>query len=286
MEFEEIKNPNKFLNLIQDFPLYKRETITTSDLSSFCVTERFIIEQYCEKCGTNRSFCTRPRTFCSEIIAELVKMTPTPGTIEHTKKTSELGLEKDCFVILPFECQHFCGERHSVTVRVSSEGFMEKIGQFPSFSKLQVEENLRRYRNIISKYYPELTKSVSLYSQGYGIASFVYLRRILEHLIDEKYNCLSNAKNTAKFVDKLNEVEKVEEIIPQDMVSIKGQIYSILSKGVHEYDEDECLSLYESVKFVIEDILDKQIANRERKKKITAATKAIQSKLGGTNNGR
>lgn len=276
----------KFIDFLQTTPLYMQSEITDSELSLICTNDNFVIEHFCDKCKTKRSFLAQRGSSFSEVMSELMKCNPSPSVASPTQTNNGFVLKKACYSTLVFECQHRCGERHSITIRFSNDGYVEKVGQYPSFAKLQVEEKLKKYKNVISKYYPELTKSVSLYSQGYGIASFVHLRRILEHLVDEKYKNLSNIQSNVKFIDKLNEVEKIEEIIPQDIVNLKRQIYSILSKGVHEYDESECLSLYESVKFVVEDILDKQITQQERKKKIAEATKAFQSKLGESNNGR
>ena len=115
-----------------------------------------------------------------------------------------------------------------------------------------------------------------------SVAGFVYLRRILEHLVDNKYSDYGNSEGV-KFVDKLHEVEKHEKIIPDELDEIKSQIYTVLSKGVHEYLEEECAQLFPAVQFVIESILDEQLAAYERKKKASEAKKIIADKLKGDN---
>src|SRR5699024_9976862 len=114
---------------------------------------------------------------------------------------------KECFVNITLHCAK-CGEAHYYSLLFKGNT-VTKIGQYPSFSKSEVQ-SLRKYKNLISKYYPELTRSVNAYSQGMGVAAFIYLRRILEYLVESKYN----GDASWKFIEKLKEVEKTEEIIP------------------------------------------------------------------------
>lgn len=53
-------------------------------------------------------------------------------------------------------------------------------------------------------------------------------------------------------------------------------IYSVLSKGIHELSEEECLYSFEPLKLGIELILDEKKEIVERKKKIDEAKKSIQ----------
>ena len=75
------------------------------------------------------------------------------------------------------------------------------------------------------------------------------------------------------------DVEESEIIIPVEFETIKNEIYTILSKGVHEYEEDECLGLYEAVKYVIERLLDIELEKKENAKKTSEVLKAIKDKL-------
>jgi len=44
-------------------------------------------------------------------------------------------------------------------------------------------------------------------------------------------------------------------------------LYTILSKGIHELTEEECLEMFPMIKIGIELILDERIAEKEREKK-------------------
>ncbi len=176
--------------------------------------------------------------------------------------------DKEYFVNITLRCAK-CGEAHYYSLLFKGNT-VTKIGQYPSFSKSEVQ-SLRKYKNLISKYYPELTRSVNAYSQGMGVAAFVYLRRILEYLVESKYN----GDTSWKFIEKLKEVEKTEEIMPEELSAVKEEIYSVLSKGIHEYEEDECMELYLAVKYVIERILDIELERKSRLLKANEAMKAI-----------
>ena len=59
-----------------------------------------------------------------------------------------------------------------------------KYGQYPLYARERTYEAVK-YKNVISKYYTELTRAINLYWQKCGIATFVHMQRIFEHLIDK-----------------------------------------------------------------------------------------------------
>lgn len=58
----------------------------------------------------------------------------------------------------------------------------------------------------------------------------------------------------------------------------KSKIYSILSKGIHEYEEDECYELYPMMKVIIIMMLDRYLSEKERKKQLKDITETLKSK--------
>jgi len=77
-------------------------------------------------------------------------------------------------------------------------------------------------------------------------------------------------------LDKMDKkIEIVQNYLPKFLVENRS-LYSILSKGVHELDEEECLQYFESVKIGIEQILDEKIIQKEKVEKAAKARKAIQ----------
>jgi len=53
-------------------------------------------------------------------------------------------------------------------------------------------------------------------------------------------------------------------------------IYSILSLGVHELDENTCLAHFDTLKVGIEIILDEKLKEAKKQKKIQEASQKIQ----------
>lgn len=70
-------------------------------------------------------------------------------------------------------------------------------------------------------------------------------------------------------------------MLPQALVENK-KVYSILSVGIHELDEDTCRLYFPVVKAAIVEILEQDLAARERKKaseQVRAELAAIEQKL-------
>jgi hypothetical protein len=70
-------------------------------------------------------------------------------------------------------------------------------------------------------------------------------------------------------------IKILREHLPSFLVENRG-LYSILSTGIHELSEEECLKYFESVKIGIEQILDEKIIEQDRAKKATQARIAIE----------
>lgn len=151
---------------------------------------------------------------------------------------------------------------------------------FPSLADLNLYD-VKKYTSILDdKYYTELTKAIGLSSHGIGVGSFVYLRRIFEHLIGEAHTVQSKSKSWNKeFYTKARMSERIQLLrasLPDFLVENK-ELYGILSKGIHELTEQECLTNFPVAKTDIELILDEKLHQKEKIKKLEDAKKAIQS---------
>lgn len=159
-----------------------------------------------------------------------------------------------------------------------TEDQLIKIGQYPSIADISMPD-LRKYREVLSKEkYKELNRGVGLITHGIGIGAFVYLRRIFEDLIEEahKKQIMLDSWNEEAFqrsrMDK--KIELLKDSLPSFLVESKN-LYSILSKGIHELTEDECLEYFPTVKLGVELILDEKLEEKSRKAKIEYAKKSI-----------
>jgi hypothetical protein len=111
----------------------------------------------------------------------------------------------------------------------------------------------------------------------------VYLRRIFESLVEEAHVA---AKGDAGWDEeaygRYRMSEKVGTLrahLPPFLVEHPA-MYSLLSKGIHELSEQECLKHFSTLRIGIELILDQRIEARERFQKISAAKAAIQKAVG------
>lgn len=263
----------KLENILQDEPPYKPIPITLEDQLGFATLNEIAIRLHCRLCNMESVFNGRIYDNFLSLRDLLLKEMPYPMDQQHNENKATNVLDKNPFLtVFTLKCAK-CGESAYFPILVFGTKIY-KIGQFPSFATTQVNV-VAKYKNIISEKYPELTKSISAYSQSMGIAAFVYLRRIYESLVESRYK----GPVHEKFTDKLHEVEKTEQIVPDELEKIKKDLYSVLSKGVHEYSEDECMKLYPALLFCTETILDNELAKKDRQKKAKNAIQAIQAKL-------
>lgn len=160
---------------------------------------------------------------------------------------------------------------------------MQKIGQFPSLATLNLYD-VKQYSGVLRpEAFRELTKAIGLAAHGVGIGSFVYLRRIFEGLVEEAH---AVARSVAAWDEasyqQARMSEKIQILAPHlPMFLVDNRVlYGVLSKGVHELSEAECLAAFPAIKLGIEIILDAKLRAAAEQKKLTAAAQAIQ-KLAG-----
>ena len=161
---------------------------------------------------------------------------------------------------------------------------MKKVSQFPSMADLQLFD-IEKYRKVLKYQHKDYRMALGLYASGVGAGSLVYLRRILESIIEEVHQeCISapnwNEDNYqhSRFNEKIELLEKQgKEIFPSELKPIKNKMYGVLSKGIHESSEDDCKSIFPCLKDAIDLFLDAKIAKLERAKRIKELNTRIQN---------
>lgn len=151
-----------------------------------------------------------------------------------------------------------------------------KFGQFPSVADFHTSK-AKEYDKIFNKdYLKEYVKSIGLAAHGVGIGSFVYLRRIFERLIEEAKEAMSIHEKIVDYPNHMvDKISFLSDYLPKFLVDHK-ELYGILSKGIHELTEDECLSHFDVVKVGIEFILDEKLEKFEKDRKIKEASERIK----------
>ncbi|MCK6076280.1 hypothetical protein [Paenibacillus silvae] len=159
-------------------------------------------------------------------------------------------------------------KKHKITItfRISRDMYIEKIGQFPAVYSF--DNKAHQYKKILTKENRnELNKAIGLKTHGNGVGAYVYLRRVFERLLHEKIDEAFVSDNTELQKVKKYRIEDkisaVKHFLPEFLVN-NSFLYNILSKGIHELSEEECLSYFEPVKEAILVILEEDYEKDRR----------------------
>lgn len=155
-----------------------------------------------------------------------------------------------------------------------------KIGQFPSVAEIHIHE-IKQYNKLLpQEKLKEFTRAIGLAANGVGIGSFVYLRRIFEFLIYQAYQkAITESNVTESEFQKArmdNKIDLLKNYLPSFLAEHK-ELYSVLSIGIHELDENTCLQHFDTLRVGIEIILDEKVEELRKKEKIDIAKAKIKN---------
>ena len=162
--------------------------------------------------------------------------------------------------------------------------FISKVGQYPSVADFHIGK-VHKYDKVLPKErMREFTKAIGLAANGVGIGSFVYLRRIFEHLVFEALEVAKKDKpefdETVFISSRMNErIQMLSGYLPDFLVE-NHTIYGILSKGIHELSEDVCNKHFSILRESIEMILDEKLEAYQKEQKKKSIKQAL-SKIAG-----
>jgi len=245
-----------------DVPLYEVVTYEDADLDLgrqlVYFDENF--DSYCPECNSHSIF---ERNW---------------GQSKHISYDSAVWVDRGVFSI-EIKCTR--DRKHKQLFLFKAVGqSLQKIGQFPSIAELNLFD-VKKYSKVLKKkYFRELTKAIGLASHGVGVGSFVYLRRIFEFLIEESHVKLCSVQGWDEEAYKRaimnKKIEMLNTELPNFLVENKS-MYSILSKGIHELSENDCLKAFPIIKIGIEIILDEKIEKLNKENKLAEAKKALSA---------
>lgn len=217
------------------------------------------IDAYCIWCDKESVFDTREHVYSSTSYWEW-------------KKETEFRRNM-------YQCSRNNNHQYFIYYLKTKENLL-KIGQWPSVADFQIPQ-AEKYRKIIGEAeYKEFTRGIGLSAHGVGIGSFVYLRRVFENLIEEAHVSAQGANKEFLNEDYIrarmdDKIQMVRDHLPDFLVENRS-LYAILSKGIHDLSENECLQYFETVKIGIEQILDEKIIKKDKADKAMKAREAIQ----------
>jgi hypothetical protein len=168
---------------------------------------------------------------------------------------------------------------------ISADRGIQKVGQYPSLADIANDES-RNYRKVLSKEdAAEFHRAIGLASHGVGIGSYVYLRRIFERLISKRFfqfKASEGWQDDALSGRRMDEkIDLLKDHLPEFLVS-NSRIYGILSQGIHELDEAQCLAFFEVLKASIVLILEedkKKLEEIKRRLDLERAIAAFSPKI-------
>ncbi|MED3513086.1 MULTISPECIES: hypothetical protein [Bacillus] len=258
-----------FSYLALELGLYQPFTITEENVDKVdsCLRNPYgkQFDCYCIECGKESTF-----KFQNPIGGSLPAKYIANNIPDRIKSDWPIGLL--------FKCQRV--ESHlfyfSLLIRGNK---MTKIGQYPSLADLQLHK-IEKYRTILKDDYRDFSKAIRLNSQEIGAGSFVYLRRIFENLIEEtRQKALQDPNwdnSTFEWAKMDKKIKLLKNYLPEFLVENR-KLYAILSKGIHELTEKECLELFPKVELAIELILDEKIFQKEKQKKISSVQRFVSA---------
>lgn len=200
--------------------------------------------------------------------------------IEEGYEYSTDLLSEDGIRSIIIKCKRY-GDTITIIVNHSHvHNSITKIGQYPSVADIH-RGQIKQFDKILGKQVSnEFSRAIGLAANGVGIGSFVYLRRIFERLVFEAYE--EAKKNGATSLENFEhqrmdeKIKSLQGFLPSFIVE-HHKIYGILSKGIHELSEKECLAYFNTMKKSIEMILDQRIEQMTKKQKEAEVMKEIDS---------
>ena len=297
---------NCFADFLQEKGLYDSIEISESNINDLLdlVGGKIKLSMYCCKCKEMRVFTMEPVTFAFEadgtkmetrsLADELRRiqeaprliMTPRPGrkNVPLDWHWSNLQTERATrIIVFPYVCA-MDNNHHLDYVVKTDNNTMIKIGQFPSIASLTFP-GLKQYDKVIDKQSrKELGTALGLHANGVGVGSYVYLRRIFERILDKaRQQAMEDGFNTNGY-DSMrvsDRIKLLKDYLPE-MLNSNSVIYGILSKGIHELSEEDCIQYFpimcESIYAILRQWEEKR-QEQEAKKRLEKSLSAIASKV-------
>jgi hypothetical protein len=159
-------------------------------------------------------------------------------------------------------CQSF---KRTFFIRIDDDlGSVTKIGQYPPWD-IKPDKNIKA---MLGEHKELLAKGMILESQGYGIGSFGYYRRIVEdiigQLLEDIQSLLSDSELMAykSALEKVRltkitaeKIELVQDLLPPILrpegMNPLSLLHGVLSEGLHAADDERCLELAGEVREIL-----------------------------------
>lgn len=206
------------------------------------------------------------------------------STFELDEKIDPTHLKSQGIETICFRCRRYRNPLYVMVNYDREKDFIEKVGQCPSVADIHIAQ-VKLYKKVLGEtYIKDFTKAIGLAANGVGTGSFVYLRRIFEHLVEGiAAEAIKNGEvdKTQFETSKMDNKLKLLSTHLPDVVTDNKPLYGILSAGIHNLSEEECLKYFSVVRSVIELILDDMEHYRQMEEKKKSAKNKLGEIAGG-----
>lgn len=252
------------------YPLYKKisflEKVEYKDYNAIKHPKN-PLDAYCPICGKHTTFHDNSS-----------HPVPVSSSVGHPVRLS---------VPKVFDVKLECARRNHLAMFYFrlEENFIQKIGQSPSFEDFVGHEFVKYKKLIDGQNYSELIKSGILFSSGLSVAAILYLRRVYESIISSAYHGypgdLGTDYDKFKAMRMDAKIDLLSGVLPRSVIKNKS-LYSIMSKSVHEINEEECSEYFPALRSMMLLILEQnyEIAEKMKiEKELESQLNSINSKL-------
>lgn len=298
---------NVFAEFLVNQGLYDKIEITEGNINAVCdlIDGKEKISVYCKECGQVRvfgmdsmlCFLKDEKNYISPVAAPLADNLRILQNLQNkTPKSEQIPESRDQtwywtgwqtedatrVMIFPFVCA--MDKSHHVDYIVRTDGnTMIKIGQYPSVADMEFPKLKEDDKVLTEEDRREMGTAIGLYASGVGVGSYVYLRRILERILSQAREKAGDSIDVEIFNrSKVKEkIEMLKDYLPPFLTSNKT-LYGVVSKGIHELSEKDCILYFPVVRDCIFMILDQweEMRKKEAKEKeISAGLAKIASKI-------
>ena len=259
---EELQRFNKYIGFKMDFPFEVRKRFFNdihNNIQSLVLTDKncsmALARYYCEDGSIDGLRIPFPREY--------------------------LLNNRIWYVEYSFKCTN--DEHHIYFLMISielKEGMfiVRKIGQNPSMLSIKGFD-FSKYEKILNRFnaYEDYKKADFSNAEKFYVGAYAYLRRIFEKMINYYMGERVTEIEGSSMENKIDSVK--EKFDPRVRKLIKN-LYGILSKSIHELDEEDSKDFYEKLKAVIDMQLEYIFTEEEKEKQ----SKDLESVIGKITN--
>lgn len=142
-------------------------------------------------------------------------------------------------------------------------GKLFKVGQYPSLANITFGDALKYLPVLGEEKIKELNQAISLATNGVGLGALVYLKRVLNFLLDMTAADAMEEQTSNQAVDTASKVMRLASFLP-NAISQETQIFSILDQDMSALSDLQCIKVANILTSMIVLLVDEKLAQVSR----------------------